>query len=824
MTLFDREEPPQDGTFGQILAWMMQHGVRPHDSLEQGSKWQRKRFAEAVGRSARQVGNWLNGSSMPLPDDIDSIERAFFGTDQRYKREWRLLLRKSLGVTRSGEAQDSVAKPEPVPPVLRANTDILGAWKEHHRRLKLLIHNPLPGSTLSLASVYIPLRARYVETWSRLPAFLRREVIRLGKLDKAHEVDERREDQLFNVVADLERHLSEWLEGLEQPFDALRILRGGPGSGKSSFAKHFVAHVLASVDAGAVGSRWPRNVLLVPLQHLDDEGTGLIEAVGRYLTRQEGFPHSPIRDLEAVTPQSRLLIVFDGLDELGRVGPAAARRASGFLTMLRTWLETANAAGVRVASVVIGRDAAVQRSFGALQLAPHQVLQLMPYVIEDPSALFAVPHSDQRSDWWTKWATANGLGEERFPQALATEALRELSIEPLTLYIIASTKAYNAEVRMRKDRTAIFGLVLNRVVSNWHNRASVATIDFQPDEQVVGLLEIVAAAAWTDGGRLTSGARVLEFCANDASLKEEFKGLIEERDLAQVVVAFYLKYNSYTDEVGIEFTHKSFCDYLAARFLSSRWKRAFVESSRPLDERYGRWRSAFAGGRVTGEISEFIHGEVRNWSRTLQEKSRIACLELIEHIADRSLLRFRNASLEDYEDERSALEAVFVLLAAVTGETEQVQIKWKQTNSAAALLAYMANYQGGGWHWRHEFTSLVPDEYVIFVRYLARMEFAEQSFVDFRMVGMNLSFSGFSGCDLRQARFTDCVLLGVRFSGANLQGAHFHGSNVSGALFDRADLRGANLEFANGIVDGQLDAAYLDHTTILPANYKIDRT
>jgi predicted PilT family ATPase len=53
------------------------------------------------------------------------------------------------------------------------------------------------------------------------------------------------EQQFVRVVVDLEDCLRQWLQTANKN-DAIRIISGGPGSGKSSFAKIFAAHHAAT--------------------------------------------------------------------------------------------------------------------------------------------------------------------------------------------------------------------------------------------------------------------------------------------------------------------------------------------------------------------------------------------------------------------------------------------------------------------------------------------------------------------------------------------------------------------------------------------------
>jgi hypothetical protein len=71
--------------------------------------------------------------------------------------------------------------------------------------------------------------------------------------------------------------------------------------------------------------------------------------------------------------------------------------------------------------------------------------------------------------------------------------------------------------------------------------------------------------------------------------------------------------------------------------------------------------------------------------------------------------------------------------------------------------------------------------------------------------------------DLTEATLEKAYLLNTRFTGAKLRGANLRESYLQGTSFAEADLRGADLTDAFGLTWEQLQAAYKDHKTRLPA-------
>src|SRR4028119_960851 len=107
----------------------------------------------------------------------------------------------------------------------------------------------------SLKQVYVPLRAYYEREVELQPE---------QKLERGIAEGTRYQ----GVVVDLNSELEAWLHEAK-PDDAIRLISGGPGSGKSSFAKIFAAQ---QAEKGEIP------VLLIPL-HLFTPSDDLVKAV-----------------------------------------------------------------------------------------------------------------------------------------------------------------------------------------------------------------------------------------------------------------------------------------------------------------------------------------------------------------------------------------------------------------------------------------------------------------------------------------------------------------------------------------------------------------
>ncbi len=89
--------------------------------------------------------------------------------------------------------------------------------------------------------------------------------------------------------------------------------------------------------------------------------------------------------------------------------------------------------------------------------------------------------------------------------------------------------------------------------------------------------------------------------------------------------------------------------------------------------------------------------------------------------------------------------------------------------------------------------------------------------------GANLSNAKAQFVDFREANMKHATLVGALLQGAdlrkaNLQYADFSASELKGVNLGGANLCGADLSSANGLTQVQLDSAFGDAGTLLPAN------
>jgi hypothetical protein len=637
----------------------------------------------------------------------------------------------------------------------------------------------------------------------------------------------------------LREHVEAWLRE-QEPSDAIRFLSGDPGAGKSSFARMFAARCMA------LGER----VLLIPL-HLLDLDADLARAIESLCADTTGFPREPF---EGGTP---LLLVLDGLDELAKQSRTGEQLAQEFVRQVERLVERKNQGHVRLRALVTGRPIAVHD--GAERRDLKKVLHLIGYVEpkrgdewvwRDPDGLLAV---DQRVEWWQTYARWRETGEAGLPDALAGEALLEITRQPLLGLLLAlayrDAKLSGDVLTPATSLNDIYRRLLDGVYARDYARSHTKrhpAADDMDREEFDRLLEEMALAAWHAGGRSVQ-MRGLEPLCGRAGLGDVLDRYRKQRGVSQLFCAFYFRRSGARHDETFEFTHKSFAEYLVAR----RFVVELAEASRLLAEfdtakgKRGRgksiedvlidWLRVFGPRIITDDLMPYLErevaaraGEVAAWRTTL--------IRLIEHALSEGMpceriegLRFVVMSAWAATAERGLFD-LLRCCAWVLGRVSK--IGWPEKDTFRKWLLRQAGTVGNvhrmGWL-RLEGADLQGADLHRADLMHADLMHADLTCVNLR--GANLMHANLRGATLVDANLSDATLADANFQGARLSGADLTGADLrdvnlrnanlytaelTSASLNRADLRGAMLADAD-LTDADLTDADLTNAMLIGA-------
>ena len=156
-------------------------------------------------------------------------------------------------------------------------------------------------------------------------------------------------------------------------------------------------------------------ILFIPLHHFEPSDD-LIEAVGKFVNLDNFLPHNP---LDSEYLEDRLLIIFDGLDELAMRGKIGEKAAQDFVREVQRKVERFNQLKTSVQVLISGREVVVQSNETDFR-KEGQILYVLPYFLsENERKRYVNPQNlleqDQRQLWWQFYGKASGKNYEGLP-------------------------------------------------------------------------------------------------------------------------------------------------------------------------------------------------------------------------------------------------------------------------------------------------------------------------------------------------------------------------------------------------------------------------
>lgn len=630
-------------------------------------------------------------------------------------------------------------------------------WRRYKQWLQRQVSDRMFAEAFGVEKVYVPLRAYYEEKAAK---------------DSGRQ-DELREDQGGKkIVVDLESEFRSWLDNFTTDL-AVRFISGGPGSGKSTFAKIFAARIAKETAIP---------VLYIPL-HLFDASANLIDAMEAFIKGNRFLSGNP---LAAKGGKDRLLIIFDGLDELALQGKAASETANAFVDEALRRIHAGNSQGCKRQVIITGRTIAIQTVAAKLREAK-QITHVLPYFVaekereeyEDPANLL---ERDQRQDWWQKYGAAAGKGYAGLPDELARQSFIEISAQPLLNYLLALS--YDRKAITFSDDTTLNQIYADLIKAVYHRqyadcgqgRACVSELD---EEQFVRVLEEIAVAVWHGDGRT----------ATVASIQKKFKsGGIErylerfqegtKAGLISLLTAFYFRQSGSRQdwEPTFELTHKSFGEYLTAlriiRVLRNMQKQRRLKKEDPdkgwsEKEALQQWTIFCAVTWMDDDLLRFISNEFRAMTQEELLALQAMVRELLSYTINQGLPfpdEFLSKGFKEHlrlaRNAESALLAVHFHIAELTKQVSRLELElngafgewFRRVNGIGRCVGWLGYLDLSGYHLLHQ-------------------NFYKANFTMSSLKGAELIYSILIDANLQGAQLEKAILWRANLEGAKLDGA-----------------------------------------------------
>ena len=709
-------------------------------------------------------------------------------------------------------------------------------WNIYRNYIETQIHKPIFSETFCLSQLYIPLRSYYKIKVKKDEGSKEELADNLGKKD----------DKYKRIVVDLESYLLEWLNK-EDKNDSIKIIRGGPGYGKSSFLKMF---------ASKLSSKGKR-VLFIPLHRFDIEDK-LDKSINSFLRYDKYFTYDPINDSE-----ENLIILFDGLDELSMQGKALADIAQSFLREVERTVNSFNNRKLKIQTIITGRDVIVQQNESDFR-NDGQILRLLPYYLtknekeglEDNQKLL---RKDQRNDWWQKYGKVNGKNYKGIPKELLTEEIDEITAQPLLNFLVAlSYERKKIDFSQNTNLNEIYYDLLNAVYErSYSDGKKLKAICDMAHEHFCIMLEEIALSAWHGTGRTTTVKEIQNHFESSGLIQLLNKFVADaEKGVVSLLAAFYFRQAGQAVDgmQTFEFTHKSFGEYLTSKKIVRQLitiNKQLEKNENDILNRDGwnyqqcllEWIKLFADKEPDFDLIKFIRNELILSSKAdpkLLSKLQETIVKLINLMLLRGLpLEKLQPRLETFKRDNeysiNSEKVLFIIHSIIANQTHQVsKINWPKPTSFGEFISRAVGQRIGPSIFILQFVNHIDiSSCILHIKDLYNANFSYSNLEKSELILANLHGTDLHGADLQGANLDAANLEGANLIGANLEGANLRGADLRGANLEGANLRGAklrgvnlggaNLEGAN-LEGAVLEGAKLEGTDLKRISSKISST
>ncbi|EGA69126.1 hypothetical protein VISI1226_07463 [Vibrio sinaloensis DSM 21326] len=660
-------------------------------------------------------------------------------------------------------------------------------WKLYSNWLQEESNKPVFSEAFGLRQVYVKLNGYYDLDEPKYETNNKHKPASTEEHKLNTELAEEKEQRVVDVHEDI----YEWVTNFDKD-SAIKVICGGPGSGKSSLAKVIAADI-------------PRiapniSVLFIPLQYFDIS-SDLTSAVGQFVQDDIYLSTNP---LDGQAGEDRLLIIFDGLDELSMQGKVAAESARYFVEEVITKINRFNDQGLQRQAIITGRDIAIQACEEKLR-GVNQVLHLLPYdILEhkrhrmyDPNNLLDI---DLRDSWWKKYSEAKGFDYTELPRELSSDDLYPITVEPLLNYLVALTYE-RGELDFSKEISLneVYGDLIKSVHQRQWDRGYYKGTENLAADKFERVLEEIALAVWHGHGRTATLASIETQCRDSNLLKhlQKFEQSAES-GISRLLTAFYFRQSekmSGTDKT-FEFTHKSFGEFLISRRLVTLLKKIQLNISRydedPDDgyserEALKNWTKICGLGALDDYIITFLSNEILSYDEKQKAQWHKTIGRLLKYALEKGMPMEELGRLSYVDMERQS-SASLTALIVVHGLCGKHTGNYTEFSDGVDIIQVINHIE----YVTHN-EDIPASYYLGSIGITNRMYCARgANFLSLRNSMLNDVL--FDDCVLICSNLTRSILTNVRFVDSNLRECALIGSELENSSFGRTILNDADFE------------------------------
>lgn len=639
-------------------------------------------------------------------------------------------------------------------------------WKYYHSFLQKQVEEPVFDEHFGIKDIFIPLFGYYEKP----------------------KISDNTQSEIEKHVVETIDSLNKWLLKTKNPEDTIKVISGGPGSGKSTLAKIYASIVAAENHT---------KVIYIPLQHLNIK-EDLSISIEDYLRESNFLSFNPITEIHRLS--SRLLLIFDGLDELSKQGKQAFELAKDFITEIQRKCSNINRSKLKFFVLITGRELSIQNQSSCFR-RQNQVLNILPYYNRKDNSYVDKSNylrKDLRDAWWQKYGELKNLNYNGFPKELKNPNLDEITAQPLLNYLVALTYERNKiKFNEKTNLNEIFSDLIKAVFERQYEKKQHRVIsELNLDENnFIRILEEIAISAWHSGDVRTTTIQAINEHIESNNLGILFKEfqLGVQSGIARLLTAFYFRQKGFDADQNktFEFTHKSFGEYLTSRrivrlllLLSKKVTEHTLNPDDGIDtkEALRKIIESFGVAQIDYYMLSFLSNEVKLQSKIQMKKVQDNIISLIEYSLRVGLPIETLSPRPDFKTElcyyKNSLLILFVLLKVTSDYTKKKsKIKWPNNIALGEVLSY-TNPQ------KHPRNDLLTRKDRFYYNYTNN-----RSMINNCLTNLIIEDCYLTSADLTYSDFSNSELINVTLAGCDLFGSEFINTKFNNVNFFRASLR-----------------------------------
>gem|GEM_PF-1713844 len=616
------------------------------------------------------------------------------------------------------------------------------------------------------------------------------------------------------------------------------FVMGGPGCGKSTFARMLAAELARSCE---------NRVVFLNLEALS-EGRNALDQIANALSSDSfkiKLPENKTLLDYAENENRRLYVILAGVDQI------SVENANGLGVAGGTAISLADSfrASASAHALLLGRHIAVQQGTEGFGRQKPRIFEIPPLKLEE-EALEETnwgeehPPTDRRMEWWERYKSAQDQANSELATLIPGESLLRsgrldgVTDQPVLNAMLAqylnatgpTTPAEKFEELQSEEfnPASLYDAMLHGVFWNeWNQNTTLEKIGASDPEAVASfiiLMEEVALATFQNDTRRASRIdvnRLIKFSDHHSkdSARQALALVVPRGSLVsfeRALVTFYLRAaegGSKSDQV-FEFTHKSFAEYLLARRLL---RAAAHTNQRALDESSSIWAKTFGGTQISRNAITLLRHEATRQTLGAKDavESLISSLEVLaggvigHGFPVDSLGPVNSQPARQRDIEKRGAWAELCLMATLSA------LVYSTLNNPRARITWSPDGKRSPSPWGRDRIALLS--LIQRVQTLQRGRGLTQtrspiiqSICEFELSSSEPHF--LQGANLQGASLQNTHLDHTNLRGANLEHANLQNSSLKGA-----DLQGTNLKDAN-LEGADLKFTYLEGAKLVSAN------